>query len=369
MSSPSEIIDMELESLEVTTMEIESSDKNAPYPHQGIASVLLSEGRARFFNSQTLNALSKTCASWSQEARPALTERAAKVAMQHIVYGEQEEAEAMIKANPELLLYKSQVKDYSGRTIIATPFQAALGAEDEWMWGMMRPYFTILESKGAIDSAKEEVRQQFDEQFPGGIENIPAKELQAMYDDLASAIINNDDNGKEEIEGFRQIITQHDCIDSGIHFNMQHLIAAYQAYIDNFGRLGTCVNRDTFWNKVIGFVQRQMPTNYAQVHCSGIKNVIDSSDNFKRKLSFNDGVKFFPLPVDAAGLGFDFAVYSFRSACCCRGVAQAGAGAAVARWLLKDSWATLFNYFEQKPHHLSVLSQSLNQHPKSLVTR
>ena len=40
-----------------------------------------------------------------------------------------------------LLLYKCEVEDYSGRKIIATPFQAALGAEDERMWGMMKPHY------------------------------------------------------------------------------------------------------------------------------------------------------------------------------------------------------------------------------------
>ena len=121
------------------------------------------------------------------------------------------------------------------------------------------------------------MKRQFDEQFPKGIESIPAKELQAMYNDLANAIVKDDDNGKEAIAAFRQIITQHNCIESGKHFNMQHLIAAYQAYNDKFSLLGTWPNRDAFWQKVIGFVQRQMPANDAQTHCSGIKNVLDNA--------------------------------------------------------------------------------------------
>ncbi len=83
----------------------------------------------------------------------------------------------MIQANPKLLLVKSQTKDYSGRTIIATPFQAALGAEDERMWEMMKPYFSTLEDLGAIDSARGEIKRQFDEQFPEGIESKSEVEL------------------------------------------------------------------------------------------------------------------------------------------------------------------------------------------------
>jgi hypothetical protein len=61
------------------------------------------------------------------------------------VHGEEEESEAIIKACPELLYYGAEVIDYSGRTIIATAFQAALGAEDMRMWEMMLPYFKCLE--------------------------------------------------------------------------------------------------------------------------------------------------------------------------------------------------------------------------------
>ena len=56
----------------------------------------------------------------------------------------------MIDANPNLLLIQTEAKDYSGRTIRGTAFQAALGAEDERMWQMMKPYFEVLESNGEI---------------------------------------------------------------------------------------------------------------------------------------------------------------------------------------------------------------------------
>ena len=120
-----------------------------------------------FFNSASLAALSRTnlalCKAFSSKA----TERL----LQHVVYGEEDEAMEMLKANPELLLIKSNVQDYSGRTIVATPFQAAIAAEDERMWEMMEPYFDKLETKGKIESALAERKAQFDAQFPASIED------------------------------------------------------------------------------------------------------------------------------------------------------------------------------------------------------
>ena len=147
------------------------------------------------------------------------------------------------------------------------------------------------------------MREQFDAQFPAGFAVATTEELQPIYDEIAQAII--DGNAEAAIAHFREMITQLDTPPSGKHFNMQHLVAAYMAYIDNFDRLANWTNRDMFWVQVIGYVLRQMPANYAQAHCSGLKNVLDKHSAFKRTLAFVNGGKFFPLAVDS-GLGFDF---------------------------------------------------------------
>jgi hypothetical protein len=246
--------------------------------------------------------LSKSCPSLYGFYKEELTKKATEKLVQHVVRGEQEQAEKMIAANPALLLVRSKAKDYSGRTIHGTAFQAALGAEDERMWEMMMPYFENLPEGVAL--------KQFNQQFPDGIEDTPSKKLQPFYNDLANAIINDEDNGLGAIEAFRIAITQNNHIAKGTHFNMQHLLAAYLAYIDNFVRLATLSNRDIFWQRVIGYVQRQMPANYAQAHCSGLKDVIDNGYGFNRTFRFLRWGEFFPLLGDS-GLGFDFGCYSF----------------------------------------------------------
>jgi hypothetical protein len=108
---------------------------------------LFGEDRVRFFLNKSLAALSMTC---KYVREPSSFELASRKLMQHVVFGEQFQANIMIKANPRLLLKKNQARDYSGRMIIGTPFQAALGAEDERMWNMMVFYFKKLEMRGVI---------------------------------------------------------------------------------------------------------------------------------------------------------------------------------------------------------------------------
>lgn len=61
-------------------------------------------------------------------------------------------------------------------------------------------------------------------------------------------------------------------------------LSAYQAYIDNFIALANWENRDKFWQKVIGYVQRQMTAYDAQIHCSGVKRVLDNENSLARQL-------------------------------------------------------------------------------------
>ena len=59
----------------------------------------------------------------------------------HVAFGEQDEAKEMLKINPELLLHKGDVTDYSNRTFKGiTAFQYALWALDWHMWMMIKKY-------------------------------------------------------------------------------------------------------------------------------------------------------------------------------------------------------------------------------------
>ncbi|MDP1604301.1 MAG: hypothetical protein Q8M03_13660, partial [Legionella sp.] len=242
--------------------------------------------------------------------------------------------------------------DYSGRTIIATPFQAALGAGDKPMWNMMLPYFEGLEQGEAL--------RQFHKQFPNGIkDDVSAEQLKIHYNALAFAIINDEDHGLSAIEGCRKALTSQKKITKGKHFNLQHLLAAYQAYIDNFKALVNWDNRDIFWQKVVGYVQRQMTAYDAQINCSGLKNVLVDESIFARIFEFSNGGNFFPL-ADDSGLGFDFGCYSYGPGA----VGQRSRGPDVAAgWLLGLSGrvGASNDYVEQKQMRLLDLESHLSK--------
>jgi len=217
----------------------------------------------------------------------------------HVVRGEEEQALKMIKANPRLLLIPSEAIDYSGRTIKGTAFQAALGAEDHIMAQK------ILEGFG--EEGKAIALEQLNAQYPEGIDAAVANNLETAYDftDLINVIISGDEDAcNNALEQFRSDMTTPKEITTGMHFNMQHLINAYEAYTNNFDRLANWENRNLFWVKVIGFIQRQMTANYAQYYCTGLYGVVEENMPPMRDLKLYDGRPFY-----SALLGVDFAIY------------------------------------------------------------
>ncbi len=273
-----------------------------------------------FLNPSDLAALARTFRGNHHAYQPDLNLPASKKLLQHVVLGQQKAAEEMIAANPSLLLIESEAEDYSGRIIVGTAFQASLGAGDSLMWEMMKPYFLEIrelqeqaqkEQVDISELARLEMLKQYNKQFPGDIEQETAIDLMPFYEALVIAITNDADNGEVAITDFRtQLESSGKKVNKGHHFNMQHLIAVMTAYVDNFERLDSWANRDTFWIEVIGFVQRQIPAHFAQAHCSGLKSVADNPSTLKRCLKFyKGGRRFFPV-LQNRGLGFSFAVYS-----------------------------------------------------------
>lgn len=340
--------------------------KNKPKDYQGVTTYNKHQNRlfatekvwgdSRFFSKQMLSFLgtaevvnlsqvSKVVRNTTAADR---TLRAAQRMLQHVVLGEQTKACTMMKLNPGLLLIKSKALDYSGRMIIATPFQAAVGAGDKPMWEMMLPY---------IDPS--DALRQFKEWFPGGISCTSIQELQAYqtyYNVIALSIINDTDHGESAIETFRKVLSSQPIITQGIHFNLYHLIAAYQAFIthfpqaNDFNELYKC---EAFWYKVIGYVQRQMTAYDAQMHCCGLKSILDNESHFIRKFSYDMSKykKFFPLEA-SKGFGFQFGCISYYD--------YMAAGFTGLEGTMRLQ-APLKNYVARKQLHLQDLENHLSK--------
>ncbi|WP_131795872.1 hypothetical protein [Fluoribacter gormanii] len=245
---------------------------------------IYSEGfKSTFFTNKDLANLCLTSKTLNSIASPELNRRMfqAQILLAYVVLGEQENAQSLIEENPQLLLIRTKAIDYSKRTIIATPFQAAIGAGDKHMWEMILPYFEGLE--------QGELVKQFHGQFPNGIEDdFSAEHLRDYYNAIASAIIYNKDYRLAIIKKFREEISSKMEIRQGKHFTLQHPIAAYQTYIDNFDAFGTEKNRSLFFQNVICFVLRQMTIHDAKKYYSEIEKILNDESLLAKIFSSYD---------------------------------------------------------------------------------
>lgn len=272
-----------------------------------------SEGfKPHFFRNQDLGNLSLTSKIFKGAVSRELNKRAARALSTYVVLGNQDKAQAMIENNPQLILIKSKAVDYIGRIIEGSPFQAAIGAGDKPMWEIMLPYLEGLEN------GKEKALQQFNEQFPKGINDVPASDLKPYYSKILQTRTNDMGAGLLLIEEFIKKITCQKTISQGKHFNMQELIAAYQVCFEHYraDTLNDFYDARTSFFIVISYLQRQMTAYDMQMHCSGLNNVLKDETSFRRtfKLSTNgryNGKIMFPYPgFDPTNLCLNFVISS-----------------------------------------------------------
>lgn len=282
---------------------------NLPFPDDIAQHALFA-----FLPSKTLGVFSLTAAHAKEHTANTLLSRL----LQYVAYGEQTEAEKILKLNPALLLEKGTVVDYSGRTIQGTALQIALGAEDvgyqkdeECMVEMIQRYFDKL------PDGKQALATQITEQFPEGWEekeNERAKNDSDALNKVIQAIAdsNDNDNCEAALQAFRDYLAPKDIIKTGKHFNAQLLMEASKLYDDNYSQFGgyDSHKNNICWRKVIGTIQRFLPACYAQAFCQGIYGIVEDGEILRRRLKFRFGKNpfFFPLDSESAfRLGVDYA--------------------------------------------------------------
>lgn len=186
-----------------------------------------------------------------------------------VAKGQQDDAEATIKKNPNLLLEKEIVMDYSNRIFSKiTPFQYALWALDRHMWEMILKYLPL---------------------------KVAAKQLQELSEHGVTYV--SSPNGK--------VITEK-------HFNFTPLITALQEYIDTFD--DESVSR---WSIIVGSVQKNVPAHVAHEYCRDDRS-FNPEPSFKdkslpRTLEFyNTNKHDFSTWFSDPGLGISFAIARSR---------------------------------------------------------
>jgi L-rhamnose mutarotase len=265
---------------------------------------------------------------------------------QYVVYGKYDEVKAILEKNPQLLLYRARVKDYSFyqdekgkrtyREMEGTAYQLALAAEDisreqwpdEGMADMMLAYFE--RACGDNEKATAEIRKQQRQQFPAGYEKLESDKkskdsiaLKEVVDAIKNAkveFINGSDSesngevsvdakGEAALNKFRQYLMPTGVITSGKLFNIDLLIEAFELYEQKFEEFGGSPHSPRnvlFWRKIIGYIERHLPTSHIQVLC----HLLYDDKPLIRELVFGlMGPVFLPLDSDPhLRLGYDYAI-------------------------------------------------------------
>jgi hypothetical protein len=237
-----------------------------------------------------------------------------------IAYGDLQSAKDMLEVNPRLVLQASHVVTPSGLKVMhTTPLECALGAGDAEMAKMIEPYFDSDKiSGGAAVRTKQYAR------YRTHIENMldqPPYDFTLLMDTLkqassaeADAALANDTTYasalSDVLEQFRKDFTP-GKIHVGMHFNYQHLLQAFEVYLQNFRflyRVDNTVKTQIFCCLVIGFIQRSLPAIDRMLYAQGLYTVIDQAA-IKRSYLYKTSDLRFPVTAgddSRSGLGFGY---------------------------------------------------------------
>lgn len=303
--------------------------------------------KGSFLDTKSLARLAATLKNhhriFREDKKGELRKRAVQQLLQYIVAPKRKDApealnkaEAMIKANLDLLLETGRIetyaKDLNGNPVIVegTAFQLALAAEDDAMAKMIAKYLD--------EHYPGEKQKQYRAQFPNEIKEEKAEDFSKTPDGKAlntiinaitnasvracELVLNDEENipadDKEAQElltalnAFRAHVTPKDVIKTGKHFNMSLLIEAFKLYDQNHDAFGgwDSHKNNLCWQKLIGYMQRFLSACYAQAFSQGIYYIIEDGEKLRRSFDFRfSRGSYFPLdPNPNFRLGYHCAV-------------------------------------------------------------
>lgn len=253
----------------------------------------------------------------------------------HVARGEKTQAEQIIQQNPSLLLYKSDVTDYSRRTFNKiTAFQYALWALDSDMWQMIKKHLPRdkakqqlqeLESQGTAHG-KHYNYEELTNALNKYIENAPVirqeandnvqklkqeteHQLQAFWCEKVSTL-----------DEYQRYLTM--SRDKQIAFWSMKDPELFVAF--NEIKLQPKPNNhktpQAYWCETIGMPQRNVPAHVAQRYCH--PSISFSREDLRTKVltrnnkmdvhyspRSNQPTSWYPLSNGDEGLGYDFAIW------------------------------------------------------------
>ncbi len=292
-----------------------------------------------FLDSASLANFSITCRRAKQDVRQQLHKRAHAKLLQHIIYGEKDQAEAMLKQASELpdktllsalLLGKDTVASYSFGLdknnpvkMKGTALQIAAGADDvdviingkKVVDGMAEMIASYL---GQLPDGEALIAKQMQEQFPDdkSEEERCLRDMEALnkvvkaIEDATDAEckqalaedVKPDNRCEAALAEFRHYLEPKDVITTGKQFNAEFLLHAWKLYIEKYAEKyaafgGVDSFRDMlFWHKIIGYIRRFLPANLAHAFTQGLYYIVEKGEKLDRSLK----------------LGYDNDIWSFQ---------------------------------------------------------
>lgn len=261
----------------------------------------------------------------------------AKQFLQHVAYGEQDEAEALLLQDPELaqeLLRADSIPftDYSGRTFNCTAYEYAYWAKDTHMQRMLEKYIRINEeTRLLIEKRAQDITKPVPSVTPSGLQGqffglaTKPQGLHYTTKDKQGAVIEHQNAG----------------------FDLPPLISALDHYMTECNKKSKKTAADwmaleKIWIEEVGRAQRDIPAHIAHEYChpqrsfkqvNQNKDLLDASKpaNLKRQLKLyncdtgNDDLWFSPhsYSVDS-GLGFSYGILRADGVLWCAAQRQSG---------------------------------------------
>ncbi|HAT1879852.1 TPA: hypothetical protein ACGAEL_000771 [Legionella pneumophila] len=216
----------------------------------------------------------------------------AKIFLQHVAYGEQDEAEELLNKDPELtqeLLRANNIffTDYSGRTFTCTAYEYAYWAKDSHMQRMLEKYIR----------QDDETRQFMLERVKAIEELVNPPEAERFFAHPKPRGLHYTTQNKEG-----KTIDHWEA-----HVDLTPLKKALQHFLDEFKKLYNNPKPNNYremlnniWVKEVGMAQRCVPAHIAQEYCrvgwdlflrlKDNKALFDASNpnNLKRQLKIFD---------------------------------------------------------------------------------
>ena len=212
--------------------------------------------------------------------------------LQHVAYGQQTGAEAMLRADRSLLAESGEFTDYSGRRFICSAYEYAYWAKDTHMCRMLAQ--VDEEGKSHLDEEMKAIlRERIDRMEAMDPETGQAKGLTYW---------------------------QNEAKHRSAHFDLTPLITALQEYVSGFAAWYEAKNwtaREAAWLRV-GLAQREVPAHVAQEYCR-LDRSFDPTPGFTEatlprglffyNLCTHRDEYWFPLGASTtSGLGLDFSL-------------------------------------------------------------